>query len=327
MNLRRPASNCRRPIPRLRGWEWHYLARLADSSVAATSAFSLQVREVRFSRNGDAVLARGYDAFVGAGRGVQGAAPARASELSVTRVPVSAVSSLSRLKLGERVVAISPDGTRVLTANWNVTDYPPVCLRRDDEPSGATVCQPGPGYRPARNAPSPEERDRLVVRDTTTGDVVATLIHPNLGVWTTTRPSTGRLVAGTRVNPYFSSVTVSGSRVPLAMLERTVPRCGWRRIQCGWIASRDLVVGQHHLRLGSRLAVDLSALSVDIGTASGRCASTRPRTDSCPRRSTERFVSGPCRVEPNCRNCRCLVPAPSPALRIVRMSPSAPTPA
>ena len=29
--------------PRLRGWEWHYLARLADSSVAATSAFSLQV--------------------------------------------------------------------------------------------------------------------------------------------------------------------------------------------------------------------------------------------------------------------------------------------
>ena len=72
--------------PRLRGWEWRYLARLADSSVAATSVFSIQVREVRFSRNGDAVLARGYDVFAGPGRGVQGAAPARAPELSVTRV-------------------------------------------------------------------------------------------------------------------------------------------------------------------------------------------------------------------------------------------------
>ena len=89
--------------PRLRGWEWRYLARLADSSIAATSAFTIQVREVRFSRNGDAVLARGYDVFGGPGRGVLGAAPDRAPELSVTRVPVSGnLSSPSRLKLGER---------------------------------------------------------------------------------------------------------------------------------------------------------------------------------------------------------------------------------
>ena len=56
--------------PRLRGWEWRYLARMADSSIAATSVFSSEVREVRFSRNGDAVLARGYE--------VRGTRPRRA---------------------------------------------------------------------------------------------------------------------------------------------------------------------------------------------------------------------------------------------------------
>ena len=81
------------------------------------------------------------------------------------------------------------------------------------------------------------------------------------------------------------------------------------------------------LRLGSRLAVDPDARSADIAMASARRASTRPRIDSCPRRSTERFVCGPCRTGPNCRNCGCLMPARPPAPRTARISPSAPTPA
>jgi WD40 repeat protein/serine/threonine protein kinase len=193
--------------PQFRGWEWRYLSRAAESSRIATAPFTFEVREVRFSAAGDAVFARGYDVFRGAGL-----LPMPKS--TVTKVSWAAKPTTSRLPLGERVIAISPDGSRVLTAI------------ECQSPSAQTdvPCQP---VRPHLESDSTRpalvsgERVGFVVRETSTGHTLATLSQPNVGVWTTSRGLSRNLML---VTAGGSAVVVQdGSRKPIARLSGQYP--------------------------------------------------------------------------------------------------------
>ena len=81
---------------------------------------------------------------------------------------------------------------------------------------------------------SAEQRDRLIVRDVTTGKDVATLTHPNLGVWTTAQSPAGKLTTAVKIDfrggdgpsqPLLSAnlVRVGQPPQPLAKLSGWLP--------------------------------------------------------------------------------------------------------
>ena len=213
---------------RFRGWEWRYLSRAADSSLLATAAFTREVRDVRFSSSGDAIFARGYGDspifFGGVGSVILRGPVQTGGKSTVTKVSLGRSMTTARLPVGERVIAISPDGSRVLTTTWDMNDFFIECQVRDPQPG--VVCQPGRvsnDWQFTRPTLLRQDRDRLVVRETSTSQTIATLSQPSVGVWTTNRAASSHYVVARDGAGGSTSVWHHGSSQPIARLSGQYP--------------------------------------------------------------------------------------------------------
>ncbi len=166
----------------LRGWEWRYLRRMADSSVARFDAFE-GVRDIAFRASDDELIALGGYLWILQGRF------GRIGKIFASKSGSGNFNRESnRVRLEETattVVALSSDGMRALTIGWNLTVAVPTCS--NGVTGQGALCEPAWLSSPADQTGRPltaEERDRLMVIETASGQVIATIIHPRLGVWT-----------------------------------------------------------------------------------------------------------------------------------------------
>jgi eukaryotic-like serine/threonine-protein kinase len=172
----------------LRGWEWRYLKRTVDLSVAThtlpvsdsnMSGVNREIREVAFDDDNKSIVIRAFQNIprLGATTGRD------LAEVSAFRYLPDVAGSFTKTASGTRVIAISPNGSHALSSAWDLREVNIKCVAEGSSDAARSVCRPVASVDTPKTL-TPEDWDRLIVTDTTSGRVIATFHHPNLGVWT-----------------------------------------------------------------------------------------------------------------------------------------------
>jgi WD40 repeat protein/tRNA A-37 threonylcarbamoyl transferase component Bud32 len=179
--------------PSLRGWEWRYLKRSVDMSVAVHSlsvphpyipnSYSWNEREVAFNEDSKSILIRTYQAFLPRGLFSDADLAVDLAEDSIFRYFPDAAESFRKVASGAHVIAISPNGSLSLSIAWDLKNAKLKCVNEGSGDAARAVCRPVASIGDP-NTLDPDGWDHLIVTDTMSGRSVATLHHPNLGVWT-----------------------------------------------------------------------------------------------------------------------------------------------
>jgi eukaryotic-like serine/threonine-protein kinase len=181
--VKEPLARC---DPSLRGWEWRYLKRSMDMSVKEHSlsapnvhlpnASGREVQEVAFADDGASIFIKAYQIFMGTG------SISDSQVLSVFKYIPEPAGSFTKTPAGTRVIAISPNGSRAFSSTWDLRDINMKCVAEGPAEKNRSVCQPIVSAA-SPMVLKPEELEHLVVTDTMSGRVIATVHHPNLGMW------------------------------------------------------------------------------------------------------------------------------------------------
>jgi len=163
--------------PALRGWEWRFLRRVFDSSPASVRIG--QISRIGFdATSGEIFASSRYGAYrfaIGSG--------------GLTRTAESlappGVVNANGVGLG-RFAAVGRSGTLAVWLAWESPTYS--CVRTAPETEGAVTCRATPGLLPPGQVLSEDERDRVVIRDLSTGRDISILRHPGVGTWTAVKP-------------------------------------------------------------------------------------------------------------------------------------------
>jgi eukaryotic-like serine/threonine-protein kinase len=173
--------------PSLRGWEWRYLKRSVDMSIAAHtlpapdvyfSNYGRDVREVAFDNDSKSIIINAYQVFPEDGTKPR----SELLETSAFRFIPGDAGSFTKAASGGRVIAISPNGSLALSSAWNLKDGSLSCVTDGLGDVARTICRPV-AFNDTPKTVAPEDWDRLIVTDTMSARVIATLRYPNLGVW------------------------------------------------------------------------------------------------------------------------------------------------
>lgn len=218
--------------PSYRGWEWHYLNKSIDMSLASQSlnspdmhlpnTIARTVQEVAFEDEGKSVVIKAYQAEL---------VPRTPTDpnpviLSAFRYIPDNKGSLAPAASGSRVVTISPNGSFALSTNWNLTDQNILCASEHKSESSPFACRPIATLSPfkAGSDSGSEEKNsgnNLIVTDTIRGRTLAILHHPNLGVWTGPMDVETRLkkteLSGREFAQYIKNVLINCGNYPNAV--------------------------------------------------------------------------------------------------------------